>query len=115
MSYCRWSSDAFKCDVYCYEHFDGGFQIHVAGKRPEGHITAIDWSTPERLKETYEQQRIDMDAAPLKPIGLKYDGQSFHLADAEECLEMMRHLKETGYNVPDYAIEALAEETGAEL
>lgn len=29
MSYCRWSSDNFKSDVYAYEHYDGGFCIHV--------------------------------------------------------------------------------------
>lgn len=33
MSYCRWSSDDFQCDVYCYEA-DEGFIIHVAVSRP---------------------------------------------------------------------------------
>jgi len=110
MSYCRWSSDAFKCDVYCYEHCDGGFQIHVAGSRSDGHITALDWSTPDSLKETHNRQIADLDKAEHKPIGLKYDGQSFSLDDAVECLQMLQHLRDTGYNVPQHALDALAEE-----
>jgi len=32
MSYCRWSSNNFNCDLYCY-HSDWGFETHVAGGR----------------------------------------------------------------------------------
>ena len=34
MSYCRWSTDNFKCDLYCYEDVNGGFTTHVASNRP---------------------------------------------------------------------------------
>ena len=30
MSYCRWSCDGFKSDVYVYES-DAGYEIHVKG------------------------------------------------------------------------------------
>jgi len=33
MSYCRFSPDNFRCDVYVYEHVDGGYTTHVAGSR----------------------------------------------------------------------------------
>lgn len=33
MSYCRWSSDNWNCDVYVYESVYGGWQTHVAGRR----------------------------------------------------------------------------------
>src|SRR5687767_6611694 len=33
MSYCRWSTDDFQCDLYCYEDVSGGFTTHVAGRR----------------------------------------------------------------------------------
>lgn len=33
MSYCRWSSMDFRCDLYCYEHVDGTYTTHVAGNR----------------------------------------------------------------------------------
>lgn len=33
MSYCRWSSDNFRCDVYVYESVHGGWETHMAGRR----------------------------------------------------------------------------------
>ena len=38
MSYCRWSSDNWKCDLYCYEDVSGGITTHVAGNRIVGDI-----------------------------------------------------------------------------
>lgn len=33
MSYCRWSSMNWRCDVYVYEDVRGGWTTHVAGTR----------------------------------------------------------------------------------
>lgn len=33
MSYCRWSTDDFLCDLYIYEHYEGFWAIHVASIR----------------------------------------------------------------------------------
>lgn len=33
MSYCRWSSDNWRCDVYVYEDVSGGWTTHVAGRK----------------------------------------------------------------------------------
>ncbi|MES2973336.1 MAG: hypothetical protein V4757_06990 [Pseudomonadota bacterium] len=33
MSYCRFSSDNWMCDVYVYEDVSGGWTTHVAGRR----------------------------------------------------------------------------------
>ena len=33
MSYCRFSSDNWRCDVYVYERSGGGWATHVAGNR----------------------------------------------------------------------------------
>ena len=33
MSYCRWSSMNWRCDVYVYEDVMGGWTTHVAGRR----------------------------------------------------------------------------------
>lgn len=33
MSYCRWSSDHFECDVYVYANVSGAWTTHVAGRR----------------------------------------------------------------------------------
>lgn len=112
MSYCRWSCDGFKSDVYCYAAVGGGYQIHVAAQRITTPVTEIDWSSPEALRESVGAQKADLDNAKHEHIGLKYDGQSFSLDDADECLQMMQHLRDTGYYVPDSAMQALAEDAG---
>ena len=33
MSYCRFSSMDFQCDLYVYDHYQGGTVIHVAKRR----------------------------------------------------------------------------------
>lgn len=110
MSYCRFSSSNWQSDIYCYEHCYGGYQIHVAGTRLTSGVTPLDWSSPEKLKETHDQQMKDLDNTDAEVIGLEYDGQCFLMDDAEECLQMLRQLQEVGYNVPDEAMEMLAEE-----
>jgi hypothetical protein len=30
LSYCRWSSDNFRCELYCYQDTCGGWTTHVA-------------------------------------------------------------------------------------
>lgn len=39
MSFCRFSDDNFKSDVYAYESAEG-FELHVAGNRVVAHIAA---------------------------------------------------------------------------
>src|SRR5690348_16129614 len=33
MSYCRWSSDDYQCDVYVWADYAGGYRTEVAGRR----------------------------------------------------------------------------------
>ena len=55
MSYCRWSSDDFRCDLYIYESA-AGFVIHVAANR-------VEWDPPtspyklEKLQLPHEKAR----------------------------------------------------------
>jgi hypothetical protein len=49
MSYCRWSSDFFECDVYVYANVSGAWTTHVAGRRFK-HIV------PDELKNAYPKQ-----------------------------------------------------------
>lgn len=109
MSYCRWSSDDFKCDIYCYES-ETGYQVHVAAKRVVGEIPAIDWSSGETLFKTYKEQMEFLETAKKESIGLPYDGQSFSFEDAGKAATLLEHLKCLGYNVPQDAIDALWED-----
>ena len=108
MSYCRWSSDDFKCDIYCYES-ETGYQVHVATKLVIGDIPPIDWSSHELMFKTYREQMDFLETAQRKDIGLPYDGQSFCFEDAGEAATLLEHLKEIGYNVPQSAIDTLWE------
>ena len=71
MSYCRWSTNDFNCDLYCY--FDNGEQVYV---------TAV---------ARYNNN---------KKIGLSYDGEIFHDTTKEEFKKTLLILEKEGYNAP---------------
>lgn len=124
MSYCRWSTDDYQCDVYCYEDVGGFFAIHVAGNRltPPAETRPPDigawW---ERGAEGHAQfmDREDAIEAWLatgerKPIGLPHDGEMFEEPDESACADRLEYLRGLGYNVPQFAIDALREEAAAQ-
>lgn len=84
MSYCRFSSDGFNCDVYVYEDCAGGWTTHVAANRGE-----------------------------KGPIDLEYAGSRFNHPTALLCATNLEKLKEMGYLVPQYAIDNLKEENAS--
>ena len=86
MSYCRFSDDNFKCDVYAYEHCDGWFQIHVAGNRFVDKIPnfpSVNQSSEEFNGLYKERQRV-IDKSARVDIDLMYAGESFELNTLEE-------------------------------
>lgn len=140
MSYCRFSSDNWKSDIYCYEHCYGGFITHVAGNRrafpaipdiPLGWVPRFGavWSKSD-LKVAYPSKwhhhasKFCLDIwciwhslhmwsvgiVPLKPIGLPHDGESFSDETPDECADRMESLRLMGYHVPQHAIDRLREE-----
>lgn len=113
MSYCRWSSDGFSCDVYCYEHVHGGFMIHVArGRhvsdepRPASMDSAIDKS-PEEFLAAYHAQQAWLNGAHIETIGLPHDGEDYCENTAGEAADRLEQLRAAGYRVPQYAIDEL--------
>jgi hypothetical protein len=121
VSYCRWSSDYFRCDLYVYEHVYGGWTIHVAGSRivwPEPPPEApelpagVTAESPE-LKAYMAWYRGFMDAvavADRKLLNLPHDGETFSLETPGECADKIEELIGLGYNAPQYAIERLRAE-----
>lgn len=115
MSYCRFSTDDFTCDVYCYESCFGGWDIHVAALRHRlknlpppvpFDIKNLDpWF--ERHKKVLEMVRH----AKRYPIGLPHDGESFNEPTAAAAAQRLIELKHVGYNVPQSAINALVKES----
>jgi hypothetical protein len=148
MSYCRWSSDHFECDVYVYEDCSGGWTTHVAGRRRKNKLPDeikamyVDMSDPEwpakymaaekAAREWHDAQPCDehpvMYAQPdgtskpgiwrtlkdseyidLATIGPEA-GESFNDPTPGDCAERLKALQAKGFNVPQYAIDALLEE-----
>lgn len=120
MSYCRWSSDDFGCDLYIYETAEG-FTIHVAACR---YVFAqllpppVELSDPPTVEELerYLLRHCDvvgmLDADTMQPIGLSNDGASFYLATANECANLVDQLATEGYRVPDGTAQAIRDDAG---
>lgn len=115
MSFCRWSSDNFNCDIYAYEHVDGYYAIHVAGRRkreacknePHPNLFAFGFSnkgTPAEKSAALDAYRDAVDAQ-MEPIGLPHDGKSFSEPTFEAYKARMLELRALGYKFPDYALE----------
>lgn len=110
MSYCRWSSDDWACDVYVYEANEG-YVTNVASARhvhPEG--TPCPTIDIDNFAVTYEAQQFWLNEAELVPIDLPMDGQNFLKDTPGECAAALVELREMGYNVPQYAVDALNQE-----
>jgi hypothetical protein len=120
MSYCRWSSDNWKSDIYCYEA--DCFYIEIAARRrvgveklpPDPMIEMLmdadrDANT-EVWKRKYREHRTALSDLPLEDITLPHAGECIECATAGECAEKLKELREIGYHVPQYAIDALEDE-----
>ena len=148
MSYCRWSSDFFECDVYVYEDVSGGWTTHVAGRRRKNKLpdeiksmypsagdpqwaekymafddAAYKWLESQPCDEfpcnylqkdestkpgTYKTLK-DSEYFDLKEIG-EEAGESYNDGTPGECAGRLAALRAKGFNVPQYAIDALLEE-----
>lgn len=115
MSYCRWSSECWKSDVYVYEDTSGGFTIHVAGRRYVSDtprpVLSENATIEEEIKYFIEDCSAWVKTATLEPIGLSEDGKSFNVETPKEAADKLIELQELGYCVPEYAIDALIEES----
>ncbi len=115
MSFCRWSSMNFACDLYCYESSEG-FVTHVASSRVLGDIPKLDWSffsnpksedSMEKFLKSQEEQLEFLDTAEREIIGLPSDGMTFVDETEEDFLNRLEMLKEQGYNFPEITKEDL--------
>ncbi len=114
MSYCRWSSDDWSCDVYVYESVGDFWSINVARHRYVGDMPEADkyWSDGklEKFFVAHQQQMDFLETAEMVAIGLSHDGESFEVDSPQEAADILTMLSEEGYNVPQYAIDALRKE-----
>lgn len=114
MSYCRWSSDDFRCDVYTYADVAGGYTTHVASHR---HLTDEPMPPPAHpVKQTeawaarHKQVMEIIGRARLEAIGGPHDGETFNDPDPGYAADRLEMLRDAGYHVPQYAIDDLRAE-----
>ncbi len=108
MSYCRWSTDDFACDVYAYEDVAGGYTVHLAGSRYVGKIPKMDWGGFEAdridigviVRQCAEQDAF-LRACERRPIDLPHAGESFHEPDFASFKARLLGLRALGYRFPD--------------
>lgn len=113
MSYCRWSSDNWRSDVYVYECTDGTWTTHVAGRKRVGELPEPPGYEPpfdEDFLRRHREYQAAVSAAEMVPIGLPHDGKTFKDGSPAECWGTLVMLKTAGYHVPQYALDELYEE-----
>jgi hypothetical protein len=116
MSYCRWSSDNWKSDVYIYASHDGLWTTHVAAKRIVGPVPEEPtWKLLLKDKKLwlrkYKAVNEFIETADRVPIDLPHSGETFKDNSPKGCIDTLRMLQGIGYHVPSWAIEELEEES----
>jgi hypothetical protein len=126
MSYCRWSSMNWTCDLYCYADMTGGWTTHVAPRR---RIDAVPDDRQEdfigrkisiaEYTQLHRQQMIALQRIPFEPLRLPHAGETFHDSTLAEFKRRLLELRQLGYRFPDDVIDQidaeLAEEVEVEL
>jgi hypothetical protein len=138
MSYCRFSSNNFWCDVYVYEDVNGGWTTHVASNRhvippipviphswwiigrydnetkrmvyPNRLVQFVAWVLLRVYMVSYRLHSWSVRVIPRRKIGLPHDGARYNDDTPEGCALRLSVLREVGYKVPQYAIDALLDE-----
>lgn len=109
MSYCRFSSDNWRSDVYCYENKDG-YVTHVARSRLTDVIPPLlPFDDPNWLT-SYQTRGKAIECSSRYVIGLEYDGETFCDDSLSALLERLQMLRAAGYHVPESALEEIRDE-----
>lgn len=117
MSYCRWSSDDWRCDLYCYEHVDGGWTTHVAVRKPIDvprelpfPVGTEDKAAVQAWVDSHNAVMKYLETAEYRNIELPHAGKTFNDPTLEAFKERLLYLRGLGYHFPDYVLEEVDEE-----
>ena len=117
MSYCRWSTDGFRCDLYCYEDVAGGYTTHVAENRLVNPPPEIAWPGQDAdAKAWIEFTRMYNEAiqkaikGQYEAIALPHAGERFNDPTLQEFKDRLLYLRGLGYRFPDEVLSEIDEE-----
>lgn len=114
MSYCRFSTDNFRSDVYVY-HGDDGYVCHIASRKisnidqcPEISIS-LSLEDNQKFIERYRIRQEWMENRALRvPIEHHLAGTTFTTDTSEDMVEELLFLREEGFHIPQNAIDMLS-------
>ena len=110
MSYCRFSSDTFRCDIYAYLGWSG-YTIHVAANRIVGDVPPLLLDAdPKEFMRAYERQRAFLTTARHEDITLPHAGETFVEDTLEDFERRLLYLREIGYRFPDHVLDEIRDE-----
>jgi hypothetical protein len=121
VSYCRWSTDDFQCDLYCYADVSGGYTTHVAGRRrvyknplppkldmPEvkehDEASAMAW-TQKWIVRNHEVSRAPHDWLDLPATEDGLD--TYNDPDLPSFKARLLDLRRQGFQFPDSVLEEI--------
>lgn len=115
MSYCRFSTNDFQCDVYLYEDVMGGFTTHLAAIRveyqePLPEPMSLDADNVEAWLARHRKVMEMHKTAKKVRIDLPMAGETFNDETALDLLDRLLELRSIGYRFPLSVIEAVREE-----
>lgn len=127
MSYCRFSTHNFKCDLYVYQHCGGYYSIHVAANKAWWHVPEFMYSRLSmflilrgwkklnavlwKLARPYDIAARWINAwSPRHYYKSEHAGKTYKTASAEEAVRILHKLRDAGFWFPDQVIEAIRED-----
>jgi hypothetical protein len=118
VSYCRWSTDDFQCDLYVWEDASGGWRVAVAARRmvfdeplpplvPTGSVDFVERCIARyQLVSTLPYHHEDLD--------LPHAGETFEEPTASAAADRVAALRALGYRCPDSVEPTLRAEAALE-
>lgn len=107
MSYCRWSTDDYQCDLYVYDHYDGYISINVAGRRrvPSKPLPPKIPLTKDNVdaylaRDKYIRENCYPEDCEWVNVPEKWAGKSFCIYDHEEAAQLVMQMMQDGVVCP---------------
>lgn len=111
MSFCRWSDDDIRCDLYVYQDVGGAYVIHVRKKRPvfAGPLPdPLPMSAGVNAMQIIERsEKVRGLISRYEPIDGGYDGKTVVEHTANEAVDRLYELASSGYRFPQHVIDEI--------